>query len=93
MLKHYKGGHYTILATAKASTDIKEGEKVMIYISLQDGNFYARSIESAFESVKNGKVSGLSRFTLLSVREAEIETKKRMKKLGLTRAYAKRSPK
>lgn len=83
ILKHFRGGLYNLLFEGKAAAPILEGERVGIYISLQDGKVWVRS--DFFEPVRvgNGLAVVPSRFTLLSPDNLEREAKEREKKLGI----------
>ena len=93
IVKHWKGGLYSVIAlNGIASSDMEEGDDLMVYVSLQDGRLYVRTIASANERVrsKDGLQIGPPRFTSISEEEGEKLIKKRMKQLGLEKVYAQK---
>lgn len=73
--KHYKGGEYTVLATA---THEKTGEKLVIYQSQSDFHAWARPLEEFLGEVE---VDGAAvrRFTPTSARPPKARRKRKTK--------------
>jgi hypothetical protein len=74
LYKHKRGGLYVLLFSARAASDIKEGNTIGLYVSLQDGDLWARKLQELLES---------ERYKKLDPVDAEVEVKKRNKKLGI----------
>ena len=49
--QHYKGGTYRVLLIATESTNAREGNKAVIYISLKDGLIHYRDLKEFTELV------------------------------------------
>ena len=50
--EHYKGGRYTVLFTARVSTNgLTEGERLVIYVSHTTGDVCARDLDEFTASV------------------------------------------
>lgn len=49
---HYKGGKYLLLFVADDSTNNRDGNKVVIYISLTYGKIYCRDLSEFTELVE-----------------------------------------
>ena len=65
--KHFKGGYILVISTAKHSD---RDEIEVVYKGLNNGQIYARPIESFVEIVKNSEDKDVSRFVLVSDEEA-----------------------
>ncbi len=49
---HYKGGKYLVLFTADDSTNERDGQKTVVYVSLSQMRVYCRNLEEFIESVQ-----------------------------------------
>lgn len=50
--KHYKGDVYLVLGVAIESTNVREGRRVVVYTSLQNGTMHTRDEKEFTELVK-----------------------------------------
>ena len=63
--RHYKGGEYQVLGTARVSTNGPgEGKPVVVYVSCEDGKLYARD-EDEFNDLATDPIAGVRRFVLV----------------------------
>lgn len=63
--RHYKGGEYQVLGTARVSTNGPgEGKPVVVYVSCEDGALYARD-EDEFNDLATDPIAGVHRFVLV----------------------------
>ena len=51
LYKHYKGGLYRVIAHAIESTNGRDGQEVVVYISLEKGLWYTRNAIEFYSTV------------------------------------------
>ena len=62
LYKHFKGGEVFVFGTAKTP----EGSFDVLYYGMQNGEIYARPIESFLDETKNAEGETVQRFVLIS---------------------------
>jgi len=63
VLRHYKGGHYVVIAW---STNSETEEKTIVYMSLETNEVWNRPVAMFSEYVNHGDGSEVPRFTALN---------------------------
>lgn len=64
MYRHYGGGRYTVLFVASDSTNMRDGNEVVVYLSLSYGKIYCRDLVEFTENVEWPDGSTRPRFIL-----------------------------
>jgi hypothetical protein len=62
--RHYNGGRYTVLFTARDSTNARDGNLVVLYVSLTNGSIFCRDLAEFTETFKWPDGTTRSRFVL-----------------------------